>query len=282
MRRRMLLTLTLVLGIGATGSTEGAMPKLEVLKTPGGTRFGVLGPKPAAPAPTLLIFATDLENTLPVPAYARIGHLLIKEGWVVAGVDLPCHGPEQRAGEPAGLDGWRFRMDKGEDVVADLTKRSREALDTLVQSGYTDPARIAAAGTSRGGFMALHFAASDPRVKAVVAFAPVTHLPALTEFKGADNREDVLRLSLLNAAPKLADRSIWLTIGHNDTRVGTDHCLALARKLAATQSPTPNAQRQTPEIPDVELRLMPTKGHATYPQAHPDAAAWLSARFPKK
>jgi hypothetical protein len=35
-------------------------------------------------------------------------------------------------------------------------------------------------------------------------------------------------------------------------------------------------------VPDVELRLMPTKGHSTYPQAHSDAAAWLSARFPKK
>src|SRR5687767_8217271 len=192
MARGMLLILALVLSSVATGSAQETVQKLEVLKTTGGARLGVLGPKPPAPAPTLFVFATDLENTLPVPTYARIGHLLMKEGWLIAGVDLPCHGPEQRAGEPAGLDGWRFRADKGEDVVADLTKRSRNALDYLIKEGYTDPTRVAAAGTSRGGFMALHFTASDPRVKAVVAFAPVTHLPALTEFKGAENREDVL------------------------------------------------------------------------------------------
>ena len=130
--------------------------------------------------------------------------------------------------------------------------------------------------------MALHFGAAEPRVKAIVAFAPVTHLPALTEFKGTESREDVLRLTLLNAAPRLAGRSVWLTIGQNDARVGTDHCISLARKLGTAQPLTPNAQRPTTEIPDVELRLMPTKGHTTYPQAHPDAAAWLSARFPKK
>jgi dienelactone hydrolase len=279
MRRRMLLVFSLTLIMAGVAASQETIPKLEVLKTPGGTRLGVLGPKPAAPAPTLLVFATDLENTLPVPAYSQIGHLLMKEGWLVAGVDLPCHGPQQRAGEPGGLDGWRFRADKGEDVVADLTKRAREALDFLIKEGYTDPNRVAAAGTSRGGFMALHFTASEPRVKAVVAFAPVTYLPALTEFKGTENREDVLRLTLLNAAPKLAGRSVWMTIGNNDSRVGTDHCIALARKLGtASEHPTPNTQHP---VPDVELRLMPTLGHRTYPQAHPDAAAWLSARIRK-
>src|SRR5690349_20587394 len=119
MRRRTLLTLPLF-GTATVVSAQETIPKLEVLKTPGGTRLGVLGPKPVAPAPTLIIFATDLENTLPPPTYAGIGHRLMKEGWLVAGVDLPCHGPELRAGEPAGLDGWRFRADHGEDVVVDL------------------------------------------------------------------------------------------------------------------------------------------------------------------
>lgn len=280
MRRRLLLSVVLLLGAAGLGSTQDTIPKLEVLKTPSGTRLGVLGPKPAAPAPTLLVFATDLENTLPVPAYAQIGHLLMKEGWLIAGVDLPCHGPEQRPGEPGGLEGWRFRADRRENVVADLTKRAREALDHLIKEGFTDPDRVAAAGTSRGGFMALHFTASDPRVKAVVAFAPVTYLPALTEFKGTEAREDVLGLTLLNVAPKLTGRSIWMTIGNNDARVGTDHCIALARKLGTVpEHPKPNAQHP---VPDVELRLMPTVGHRTYPQAHPDAAAWLSARLSKK
>ena len=83
-------------------------------------------------------------------------------------LDLPAHGADQRPGETRPLVAWRTRLDAGENVVRDFTVRLSRLIDTLA----TD--RIALVGTSRGGFMALHGMAADPRVDAVVAFMPVT------------------------------------------------------------------------------------------------------------
>ena len=51
----------------------------------------------------------------------------------------------------------------------------------LVDTGRADPARITLAGSSRGAFIALHCAARDDRVGAVVAAKPVTELGVLQE-----------------------------------------------------------------------------------------------------
>src|SRR5438105_2232789 len=56
---------------------------------------------------------------------------------------------------------------EGEDFVGDTVRRSIAVLDYLVAQRYTDPARVAAFGTSRGAFMAFHFAAVDRRVRSI-------------------------------------------------------------------------------------------------------------------
>ncbi|HLJ11527.1 MAG TPA: alpha/beta fold hydrolase, partial [Planctomycetaceae bacterium] len=153
------------------------------LKTPGGVRFGVKGAKPSAPAPTLFVFATDFNTTLQSDDYNKVGRLLAKEGVLCVALDLPCHGQNVREGEPQGLQGWAARLRNDDGFVAAFAKDVSSVLDYLIAEGFSDPKRIAACGTSRGGFMALQIAAAEPRMARVAAFAPVTDLRALSEFK---------------------------------------------------------------------------------------------------
>jgi dienelactone hydrolase len=253
-------------------ATAHAIAPVTLLETPDGARFGIQGDKPPRPAPTLFVFATGIEQTLPDPAYNKVGHLLAEQGWLCVGIDLPCHGQDVRADEPAGLDGWAARLRGGEDFMAKFTSRCSAVLSHLIEQGYTDPERVAVCGTSRGGFSALHFAIADPRVSAVAALAPVTELPILQEFKGLEDDSLTRSLALDERASALAGRSVWMCIGNNDDRVGTDACIAFSRRIV-TESVA--AGKPAP----VEMHVMVTEGHRTHPTAHDEIAAWIAARF---
>lgn len=231
----------------------------------------MLPPRSDEPAPTLLLLAQTAEGTLMTEPYCRLGRLLHARGWNVASLDLPCHGSDARAGEPAELVGWAHRAAAGEDVVADFRRRVGEVVDDLVARGLADPARLAAAGTSRGGFLALHAAAGDPRIRSVAAFAPATDLLALREFSGQETSPLVRRLSLLHAAAALADRWAWMIIGHDDDRVGTDRAVALARAISA-------AAADAGTTPRVTLHVAPVPGHRSLAEWHDQAAEWLYQR----
>ncbi len=154
------------------------------------------------------------------------------------------------------------------NFISDLNDDISEVLDYLIEHNYTDPVKISACGTSRGGFIALHYAASDPRVKSVAAFAPVTDLSALREFNGVEQKPSVKALALKNQAKNLADRLVWLTIGDRDKRVGTDSAITFAQTVwKASKS---NKQ------PGLQLHIQPEpKGHTTPAGAPEQAARWI-------
>ena len=244
-------------------------PTVQVLQTETGVRFGIWGDKPASPAPTLFVLAGTIEETLGDAYYRQSGNALAERGYLCVSVDLPCHGLETRPGEPPGLDGWRSRSERNEDFVAEAASRLTQVLDHLIAAGYTDAGRVAACGTSRGGFLALHFAARDPRVRCVAAFAPVTDLRVLREFHGAAPSPLVDSLALVHQAERLAGRAVWVIIGDQDERVGTDHAVALARRLTSA-----SREKQVPSR--VELHVLPEpRGHTTPPGAAEQAAAWI-------
>jgi dienelactone hydrolase len=249
-----------------------APAKIKVLETSTGIRFGLLGSKGEAPAPTLFVLASSLEDSLTSDDFAKVGKLLLKKGFICVALDVPCHGADVKKGEPAGLTGWRARLEKGEDLVGTLTKKLSAVLDHLIREGYTDAKKVALCGTSRGGFMALHFAVAEPRVRCVAAFAPVTDLPALSEFNGMEKHAPTMALDLRRHAGKLAGRSVWLCIGNADERVGTDQAIAFTRKVVS-------ASVAAKKPADVELHVMPTIGHRIHATAHEEAAAWFAARI---
>ena len=251
---------------------RAALGKVTPLQTPSGVAFGLLGSKGPTPAPTLLVIANDIQTSLTSEDYNRIGKLLATKGFLCVALDAPCHGRDAQPGEPANsLAGWRVRTEKGDAWLPTFTGRVRDVIAYLVKERYTDPQRLAVAGTSRGGFLACHVAAAEPRFRAVIAFAPVTELMLLNEFHGTAKVEAAKALDLSHVASKLAARSLWLCIGNHDDRVGTDAAIAFTRKVVGANS--------TKTTADVMLIVTPTVGHSIHKTAHQEAAAWLLERI---
>lgn len=258
------------LGADAPAALQGSVVKLQ---TPEGIGFGIWGTKATWPAPTLFIFSATIDESLGNPYFRQCGNALAEGGFLCVSLDLPGHGSDRRQEEPEGLNAWRVRSDRGEDFITPFSQRAREVLDYLIEAGYTDPGRIAACGTSRGGFMALQLAAVEPRIRATAGFAPVTALATLREFHGATDADHAEALSLHARAEALAGRSLWLVIGDRDQRVGTDETIALARqvtKLSLAQA----------KPADVTLIVLPEpKGHTTPGPAPAMAAAWIAEKL---
>jgi dienelactone hydrolase len=270
------LVLVACLGLSALAAvTDPAQPAMRVLKTPQGTRFGLFGEKPSTPAPTLFVFAVGVDD-MPKSVYTETGRQLAEHGWLYVAIDPPCHGDDQPKGEPAALSGWAHRVKIGQELMTPFTKRCTQVLDYLVREGYTDPKRVAACGTSRGGFCALHFAAAEPRVLAVACVSPVTNLLALEEFSGLTEKQ-VQPLNALQLSDKLAGRAVWLSIGNADPRVGTDDCIALARRLTSTARQRQRDRRVVP----VELVVGPADGHHAVDDAYTLAAQFVLKQLPK-
>ena len=248
-------------------------PVMRVMQTSENTRFGLFGEKPDAPRPTLFVFATSVDDMGKLHVYSEAGRLLAKHGWLYVTVDPPCHGHDHREGEPAHLAGWAHRTKSGENLTKPFVDRCVEVLDYLVKQGYTDPKQVAACGTSRGGFCALHFAANDSRINAVACVSPVTNLLALREFNGV-TAEQVRSQNVFAIAEKLRKTAVWLSIGNDDQRVGTHHCVKAADRFQATRS----QQRPGATVAPVELVIKPTNGHQPVKDAYSLAAQFVFDR----
>ena len=220
------------------------------------------------PAPTLLLLASGARQTLTTEPYCHVGVLLHREGWNVLSMDPPCHGADEREGEPAGLEGWAWRVAAGEDVGATFARQAAEVINYVVHEGLADPDRLTAAGTSRGGYMAFRAAAGCPTIRAVAGFAPVTDPGVLTEFREIAGDPRVEAMGLERSCESLADRAVWLTIGSQDDRVGTDRAIDFALGVTA-------ACRRKRIPSQVELHVLPEPGHVSKTEWYSDAASWL-------
>jgi dienelactone hydrolase len=269
------VALSSVLLMASDSSVAADTPsKLVRQSTPEGVEFGIWNGISDRPAPILFVLASTIESTLGEAYYRQCGNELAEHGWVCVSIDLPCHGTQAINGEPEGLPGWSHLAGKKRDFVAQSNARLTQVLDHLIKSGIADPKYIAACGTSRGGFLAIHFAAHDKRVQCAAGFAPVTDLAALREFRAIEDSPFVRALSLETQAEQLAGRPIWIVIGDQDERVGTDLAINFARKLTA-------ASREMKLDSRVELHVLPEpRGHTT-PRGSPQrAASWILSQFP--
>ena len=245
---------------------------MQLLRTPSGVLFGLRGETSGGPAPLLFQFGGTIKDALTNPDFCRSSDLLIERGWRVVSIDLPVHGTEVREGETEwDMNGWRKRLERGENLMADFMRRGTAVLDHCVAQRIADPDRIAAAGSSRGGFSALHLAAADGRPKWIGAIAPLTKLTVPREFEPAQYLTAARALAVHNLVDKLVGKSVWICIGNDDQRVGTDSTIEFSRRLVET-----NKGRGLEA--DVELHVLNYDGHLSTPADHDALAAWLHAK----
>ena len=246
--------------------------EIQVMRTADQVRFGIIRKNSTLTrAPTLLVIAHGIEEMQREPIYTDVARRLAEKGWISVILEPPCHGEDIREGEPSQLQGWRHRLENQEEFVKAFVLRASKVLDHLIQEEITDPDRVAVCGTSRGGFLAFHLAAADPRLKAAAGISPVTRLMALDEFSKTGLRPHAEKLDVANLAAKLANRPLWLSIGNHDLRVNTDDAIKFTRQvvLASVQSDKPAA------VIPIELIVAPTAGHSQIDHAHEKLAQWL-------
>lgn len=251
---------------------------IECHRTSAGVPYGTIRDRSAAkiPAPTLFVFALGLDDMEKQLVYTDVARIVARSGWLSVIVEPPCHGEDTRETEPGQLDGWRHRLEHGDPLITEFTTKASAVLDELISQGLVDPQRVAVCGTSRGGFLAYHFAAAETRVKAAAGVSPVTRLTALREFFATSHRERAEQIDAANLATKLVGKSIWLSIGNNDARVSTDDAIAFTRAVV-NASARPD---QSNAVIPVELIVAPSTGHSKIDQAHELLAQWLVKQFP--
>jgi pimeloyl-ACP methyl ester carboxylesterase len=249
--------------------------EIRELTTPSGVRFSVVGGKPTKPAPTIFLFGATASDALRAESVGRIGRLLERDGFLSVSVDLPEHGAEMREEAPA-MRGWAQRLSKGDNWLPAYMTKLSGVLDYLIGEGYTDPTTVVAVGVSRGGFIALHFAAAEPRVRCVMGIGPVTDLRLLMEFDGLDDNELVKSVSVTQLAPKLVGRPVFVCIGNHDLRVGTPGAIEFTNAVVAESAPL-NTDKRPEELPpiNIQLNIMPWPGHVCPDASHDLAYEWL-------
>ena len=184
-------------------------------------------------------------------------------------MDAPCEGTATRPGEPAALAGWRHRVENGENFAEQFSRDAKAVLDYLIEARYTDPRRVGLLEISRGGFLALHFAAADCRVKSIALMAPVTDVRTLRGFDEMDDHVLARSMAAINRADDLLERPIWFIIGDWDARVGTDHTIAMARRLSELAVAAGKESR-------VYLHVVPADGHTNPDGSHELVAPWIA------
>ena len=243
MRRAISALLALLCGAAHSITPGPKLPPVQVLSTPKGTQYGLIGAIGAdatrssstlsrRPRPLFVVFSSDINTTFGFVNSTGVAYysascpwltmppLPDEPSWLCVTIDLPSHGAQVLPGEPVGIAGWRWRHDKQMNFTAANNARMLDVVDTLVAEGLADPNRIVASGISRGGYMAAHYALADDRVRALGLLSPVTNLSLLSEFGGepATGQPALRILDLQASADRLALKDVWTIIGDQDTR----------------------------------------------------------------
>lgn len=217
------------------------------------------------PLPAFFYFALSGHDSLHLDPYNQPVVFLKDSPIRCFSFTIPFHGPGYDNQKAMDLWGQEFlKAPQFLDIFFDQCLRN---IDYLIEQNILDIKKIAVGGLSRGGFIATHLAARDPRIKYVVGFAPMTKLRVLEELQDADHKWD-----LIDQTPQLTHAKIRYYIGNRDLRVGTKDCFDFIEKM--TEEMFNNGQRSPP----AELIINPSvgyKGHGTLSPVFKEGALWI-------
>ncbi len=240
----------------------------------------LLSPPPASLAtdPALLLtFAADRVTSSSVRPYCSPAEHFLAQGHRVISFDLPAHG--DRVGiHGSDITGLRNALVAGEDPFMALVEDGKGVIGECIRRGWARPGRIAVSGSSRGGYMALRMLAADDRIAAGAGFAPVTDWSLLREFSADREREDVRALGLARFVQGMIGKHVYLAIGSEDERVGTESCRQFHAVLVKVNEETMH------DASLAELLLTEDKGHSVndgaYEQGRELLLKWVTQERP--
>ncbi len=223
------------------------------------------------PLPSFFYFALSGPDSLCLDPFNQPVQFLHGKMIRVFSMTLPGH---ENALPPAqALSLWAEDISKGLDPIGDFLDKAALAIDFAIREKFADPSKMAVGGLSRGGFIAAHVAARDPRFRFLLGFAPLTKLHKAKEFAQMQDHPLVRSLALETLAEFLCDRHVRLYIGNYDTRVGTRSCFDFSMSLAE------KAHEKKIRSPQVELIISPSvgqMGHGTPPSIFQQGADWIA------
>ena len=201
------------------------------------------------PLPAFFYFSLAGDESLQLEPFNTPVTLLADAPIRIFSLTLPAHGPG--FDKHVAVQHWQEHPDEVEAWLPG----AHAVITALIDQGVIDG--LAAGGLSRGGFAATHLAALEPRIKAVVGFAPLI---------------DLAHLSLPTLVDKLVKTHIRFYVGNRDIAVGTDRVFHFIHALTET------AFQTGIRSPHAELYIRPSighRGHGTPPDAFVEGAAWI-------
>lgn len=235
------------------------MNEHEVLNSPIGLPIYTRGPKLSEGSlPAFFYFALSGNDSLYLNPFnqpiAFLEHFPIR----CISFTLPFHGHNYDNNKA--LELYEHELQLNPNFLDKFFMDCLRNIDYLVQQKIIDEEKIAVGGLSRGGFIATHLAARDPRLKYILGFAPLTRFPGS------------FGLDLHSLVEKLTDKHVRFYIGNRDLRVGTEACFQFISLL------TENVFHHGHRSPPIELIISPSigfKGHGTPPHVFKAGAQWI-------
>jgi len=246
--------------------TLNLLPELEV---------AYIGPElSSGPLPALFYFALSAQDSLGLDPFNQPAAYLSSLPMRVFSISLPGH--ENQLPPTQALELWAREIATGNNVIEKFVSQIKLVVQALVDGNVLLLDRIAAAGLSRGAFIATHCAAEIPTFKWILGFAPLCDLSFAKEFKELQNNPIVESLKLERLASRLIDASLRFYIGNLDTRVSTRRCFDFIEKLSQ------EAYEQKVRSPQAELMIGPSigrDGHGTSKEVFHHGAQWLAEQL---
>jgi esterase FrsA len=224
--------------------------------------------------PAIFYFALSAKESLLVDPFNQMVEKLKSHPLRIFSVDLPFHGENFLATEALGA--WAEQVKQGIDPLTPFFETTAQTLSELYESGFIAPDTTAAAGLSRGAFVATEMAARLSWLKNILGFAPLTQLKLAKEFHSLADSAITRHHNLMHKIDTLTDKTIRFYISHRDMRVGTKDCFEFIYGLCE------KAHEDRIRSAPIELFIKPPighLGHGTSQETFLEGAQWLLSKL---
>lgn len=246
----------------------------QTLTTDEGISFSFIGPSfDKGLLPAVFYFALSSENSLCQDPYNQPVQYLAQFPIRVFSLSIPSH--DLGLGPSESLKLFAKEIEEKKKPIEKFVKKVQFCLSFLEKKNLITKEKIGLMGLSRGGLIASHVAAKEPKIPFILQFSPSTKLSNAQDFKHIEKISDY---DVHNLSSQLYNKTVRIYIGNRDIRVGTENAFSFCQKLVE------EAFTHNIRSPKIELRLFPSighQGHGTSIENFNEGALWLAQQLQK-